>query len=141
MEIELKDEKQYSKELKYNISDLENQINNLRLQIEGHEITISSLEKDIDTKDIKINSMEKQYATKMDQLNERIQQFQGLLTTERENKELWISKFEKELKANSENSNQLLHIQSIIKDFELQIKDAGIKYESLEKTNKYLKEV
>ena len=141
IEIELKDEKQLTWELQENIKEGENMLVNLRFQIEKQETHISSLERDLDTKDIKIDSIEKQYTLKIEQLNERNSQFQQLLVKERENKELWVSKFEKELKQNSENSNQLLNIQSVIKDFELKLKDAEIKYETLENTNKYLKEV
>ena len=46
-------------------------------------------------------------------------QIQNLLNNEKLNKELWINKFEHEQKLNSENSVQLLNIQSIIKDKDL----------------------
>ena len=55
----------------------------------------------------------------MNQLNDKMSQIQNLLNNEKLNKELWINKFEHEQKLNSENSVQLLNIQSIIKDKDL----------------------
>jgi phosphoglycerol transferase MdoB-like AlkP superfamily enzyme len=129
------------KELRGDIKEREKKINELRVQLEHEEFNISALKRDLDNKDIKINSQDKQFNSKMEQLNERISQFQELLKSERQNKEMWIAKFEKEQKQNSDNSNNILVITNTIKDKELMIRDLNIKYESLQRTNEYIQQV
>ena len=111
------------------------------MQIEKHEFTISSLERDLDTKDVKIKTQDKQFASKMDQLNERISQIQSMLSSEKQNKEQWIIKYEREQRQNSENANNLFNINSVIKDKEMEIKDGKIKFDSLKSSYDYLSEV
>lgn len=141
IEIQLKDENQVCKELRRDITARDNIINDLRVEVEKHEFKINALERDIDNKDIKLKSQEKQQMTKLNQLNDKINQIQQLLQTEKQNKELWVSKFEREQKENTENSNKLLNIQSTIKDKELQIKDAKIKYDALKRQMEYIQEL
>lgn len=137
----MKDETQICNELKRDIKERDKIINNLRVQLEQQEFQITTLERDLDNKDIKISAIEKQHTAKLEQLNDRVVQIQQLLNTEKQNKDFWIAKFEKEQQQNGENRNDLLHVQSVIKDRELKIKDVNIKLESLQKTYDYLQQV
>ena len=61
------------------------------------------------------------------QLNEKITTLNEVINNEKDQRDMWIERYEKEQKAHSQTSSQFLEASSQVKDKELACKNAEIK--------------
>lgn len=101
------------------IEDLDKRVIDLERQLEAAEIKRQGLERSADLK-------QKQQAEKISSLNE-------LLAAEKETRESWIQRFEKEQQEHTETNKQLLTAKSDHKDALLATKSAEIQTQAVQR--------
>ena len=106
---------------KRNIDELERKIGELDRQIQGLELRHQALEK--------------QHEIQLKQQMDKTANLNEILNTEKETRQSWVERFEKEQKQHSETTQELLMARSQVKDRELEVKEYEIKLENLKKTN------
>ena len=77
--------------------------------------------------EIKKQGVERQFEAAKKQLNERIANLNEVITGEKETRDLWIDRYEKEQKAHNQTQSDLLNVRSELKDTSLQVKTTEVK--------------
>ena len=71
--------------------------------------------------------MERAFELAKKQLNERITNLNEVITGEKETRDMWIERYEKEQKDHTLTSSNLLEAKSSLKDSQLEVKSVEIK--------------
>ncbi|CDW73527.1 UNKNOWN [Stylonychia lemnae] len=115
------------------IIDREQKIDKLETRSREAEVKCSTLE-------VQIESMEMMYELKITQLNNKVDSLNQVVESEKELKETWVEKFEKEQKDLSSVNVQMLSLKSKIKDLELELGNLNIKHKGQLQINEQLSE-
>ena len=118
-------------EMKDKLKLKEKQIDDFFEKIKERDRKIKELKNDIDT-------LEKKTSLEISQLNEKLINVTTLLNQEEQARDQWIDKFEKEQKAHTLASAELLQTKSANRDLDLKIKDLEIKLENQEKATEHV---
>ena len=95
--------------------------------IEELDKKVIDLERNCETIEIKKQGVERQFDLAKKQLNERIQNLQDVITGEKETRDMWIERYEKEQKEHTATNANLLQARSELKDQVLAVKNTEIK--------------
>jgi len=77
--------------------------------------------------DIKRQGVERQFEAAKKQLTERINNLNEVITGEKETRDLWVERYEKEQKAHNNTQTDLLNVKSDLKDTVLSVKTGEVK--------------
>ena len=88
------------------------------------------LERVNETLEIKKTGLERQYELTKKQLNEKINNLTEVLNGEKETREMWIDRYEKEQREHTATNAQLLSVKSQLKDQVLVTKNSEIKLQT-----------
>ena len=95
-EVKLNEEEDKNKILNDIIKEKEEQLNKRLAEIEDMDKKIIELERNNETLEIKKAGIERQYELTKKQLNEKVQNLTDVLNSEKETREMWIERYEKE---------------------------------------------
>lgn len=98
------------------------------------------LERTNENLEVKKASLERQAEITKKQLTEKIANLQEVLTNEKETREVWIERYEKEQKEHTTTNANLLHAKSTLKDQILATKNIEIKLQTTTRANEVLTE-
>ena len=96
-------------------------------EIEELDKKVIDLERNCETIEIKKQGVERQFDLAKKQLNERIQNLQDVITGDKETRDMWIERYEKEQKEHTATNANLLQARSELKDQVLAVKNTEIK--------------
>ena len=96
-------------------------------EIEELDKKVIDLERTCETIEIKKQGVERQFELAKKQLNERINNLNEVITGEKETRDMWIERYEKEQKEHTVTNSQLLTARSDLKDQVLAVKNGEIK--------------
>lgn len=122
-------------QLQDHIKDRDYQIEKLRKEIEKLTKRLSEVERQNDALEIKKKSIDKQAEIQRKQLLDKIQTLNELVSAEKDTREMWINRFEKEQKQHIQTNTDLLQTKSELQDALLKIKNHEITIESVNKGN------
>lgn len=96
-------------------------------EIEDLDRRVIDLERNIESLEIKKQSVERQFDLSKKQLGDQIFSTQEQLKAEKETRDMWIDRFEKEQKEHSKTQQDLMQVKSDLKDQLLNVKSTEIK--------------
>jgi chromosome segregation ATPase len=127
LEIKLQDEIERNKSLAEVVSLRDETLEKRAQEIEELDKKVIDLERNCETIEIKKQGVERQFDLAKKQLNERINNLQEVITGEKETRDMWIERYEKEQKEHTATNAQLLTARSDLKDQVLAVKNTEIK--------------
>lgn len=139
-EVKLHEEVDKNKNLSDIIKDKEEVLSKRSQEIEELDKRVIELERANEGLEIKKAGIERQYELTKKQLNEKVQNLNDVLSSEKETREMWIERYEKEQRDHTSTNAQLLSSKSQLKDQVLQAKNAEIKLSTQSKANEVLSE-
>jgi hypothetical protein len=101
---------------------------------------VIELERTNENIEIKKASLERQAEITKKQLTEKIANLNDILLSEKETREMWIERYEKEQKEHMQTNANLLSSKSLLKDQTLATKNVEIKLQTTTKANEVLTE-
>ncbi len=125
--------------LNENYSEKEATVERLKREIEKLHKRLSEMEMQNDQLDIKKKSAEKQSEIQRKQLLEKISNLNEVISHEKDTREQWIQRYEKEQKNHMQTSNELLMLKGSLQDHMLKVKNLEIVVESLTKQRDLMK--
>ena len=127
LEIKLEDENKRNANLIEQNSMKDDQLEKRQQEINDLEKQVQELTRQNGDIEIKKQGIERQFEMAKKQLNERISNLNEVINGEKETRDLWIDRYEKEQKAHNETQNSLLQTNSDLKDQQLAVKNGEIK--------------
>ena len=127
LEIKLQDEIERNKSLQEVVTLRDETLEKRAQEIEELDKKVIDLERNCETIEIKKQGVERQFDLAKKQLNERIQNLQDVITGEKETRDMWIERYEKEQKEHTATNANLLQARSELKDQVLAVKNTEIK--------------
>ena len=115
-------------------------VGQLKRNMDEQERKIGDLERQIQGLEMRHASSEKQHEIHIKQHMDKIANLTEILNQEKETRQSWIERFEKEQKHHSETTQELLLARSAVKDCELEVKEHEIKLENQKRSNELLHE-
>jgi len=139
-ELKLAEETERARALQDVIRDKDEQLHKRAQEIEDLDRRVIDLERTNENIEIKKASMERQAEITKKQLSEKITNLNDVLQSEKETREMWIERYEKEQKEHTQTNATLLHTKSQLKDQQLATKNVEIKLQTTSKANEVLTE-
>lgn len=102
-------------------------------EIDELDKKVINLERNNENLEIRRSGMERQFELTKKQLNERVNNLNEIINGERETRDMWIERYEKEHKDHTIASAQLLHEKSDHKDLMLESKNIEIRLKNADK--------
>ena len=127
LEIKLQDEIERNKSLQEVVTLRDETLEKRAQEIEELDKKVIDLERNCETIEIKKQGVERQFDLAKKQLNERIQNLQDVITGDKETRDMWIERYEKEQKEHTATNANLLQARSELKDQVLAVKNTEIK--------------
>ena len=127
MEIKLQDEIERNRSMAEVVNLKDETLEKRAAEIEELDKKVIDLERNIETVEIKKQGVERQFELAKKQLNERINNLNEVITGEKETRDMWIERYEKEQKEHTVTNSQLLTARSDLKDQVLAVKNGEIK--------------
>jgi chromosome segregation ATPase len=115
-ELKLAEETERARALQDVIRDKDEQLHKRAQEIEDLDRRVIELERTNENIEIKKASMERQAEITKKQLTEKISNLNDVLQSEKETREMWIERYEKEQKEHSATNAALLQTKSQLKD-------------------------
>ena len=103
--------------------DKDHQLEKHKKEIDKLQKRISEVERQNDALEIKKKSLDKQSEIQRRQLLDKISNLNELVSAEKDTRELWINRFEKEQKAHIETNSELLAAKGQVQDGMLKVKN------------------
>ncbi len=126
-ELKLTEEIERGRALADVIRDKDEQLHKRAQEIEDLDRRVLELERTNENIEIKKASLERQFEITKKQLSEKIQNLNEVLASEKETREMWIERYEKEQKEHTSTNAGLLQSKSALKDQVLATKNVEIK--------------
>lgn len=139
-ELKLAEETERGRALQDVIRDKDEQLHKRAQEIEDLDRRVIDLERTNENIEIKKASMERQAEITKKQLSEKITNLNDVLQSEKETREMWIERYEKEQKEHTQTNATLLQTKSQLKDQQLATKNVEIKLQTTSKANEVLTE-
>ena len=98
------------------IRDKDEQLHKRGLEIEDMDRRVIELERSNENLEVKKASLERQFDITKKQLSEKISNLNEVLISEKETREMWIERYEKEQKEHTQTNANLLNAKSTLKD-------------------------
>jgi len=140
LETKLHDEIERNRSLQEVVQLKEETLEKRSAEIEELDKKVMDLEKTNETIDIKRQGVERQFELAKKQLNEKIANLNEVITGEKETRDMWIERYEKESRERTTTEAQLLSARSDLKDQLLNVKNAEIKNATLSRQIQILTE-
>jgi len=102
-------------------------------EIEDMDKKIIDLERNIETVEVKLQGVQRQSDLAKKQLQDKIQSLSEAVASEKQTRDMWVERFEKEQKEHSKTQTELLGVRSELKDSQLVVKTGEIKIVSSQK--------
>lgn len=99
-----------------NFQEKEHQVERLKKEVDKLSKRLQDTELLNDALEIKRRSIEKQAEVQRRQLLEKVAALNDVIAAEKDTREVWINRFEKEQKAHIATSNELLHTKGVLQD-------------------------
>ena len=115
-ELKLTEEQERCRSLQDVIRDKDEQLHKRAQEIEELDKRVIELERANENIEVKKAAIERQFEITKKQLNEKVQSLQDVLASEKETREQWIERFEKEQKEHTSTNAKLLQERSNLKD-------------------------
>mmetsp|Transcript_32051 Transcript_32051/g.31349 ORF Transcript_32051/g.31349 Transcript_32051/m.31349 type:complete len:207 (+) Transcript_32051:1765-2385(+) len=122
------------------MKDKEYQLEKHKKEIEKLQKRLGDVERQNDMLEIKKRSLDKQSEIQRKQLLDKIQNLNELVSAEKDTREMWINRYEKEQKAHIATNTELLQAKGNYQDAMLKIKNMEITIESITKVREALRE-
>lgn len=139
-ELRLTEEQEKTRSLQDVLRDKDEQLHKRAQEIEDLDKRVIELERANENIEVKKAALERQYEITKKQLTEKIQSMQDVLQSEKETREMWIERYEKEQKEHVATNQKLLTERSNLKDQMLMTKNIEIKLQTTQKSNEVLHE-
>ena len=127
LEIKLQDEIDRNRSMAEVVTLKDETLEKRAAEIEELDKKVIDLERTCETIEIKKQGVERQFELAKKQLNERINNLNEVITGEKETRDMWIERYEKEQKDHTATNAQLLTARSDLKDQLLAVKNGEIK--------------
>ena len=127
LEIKLQDEIERNRSMAEVVNLKDETLEKRAQEIEELDKKVIDLERTCETIEIKKQGVERQFELAKKQLNERINNLNEVITGEKETRDMWIERYEKEQKEHTVTNSQLLTARSDLKDQVLAVKNGEIK--------------
>ena len=114
-------------------TEKEAHIERLKKEVEKVNRRLTEMEQRNDELDIKKRSIEKQQQVQNKQLIEKIKNLMDAISQEKDTRELWIGRYEREQKTHMATSNELLTVKGQMQDLQLKVKQRELEVESVAK--------
>jgi len=108
LETKLSDEIERNRSLAEVVRLKEDTLQKRSVEIEEQDKKIIDLERNFESVEIKKNSIERAFELAKKQLNEKITNLNEVITSEKENRDMWIERYEKEQRDHTNTNAQLL---------------------------------
>lgn len=126
LEIKLEDENKRNTNLIEQLNMRDEALDKRQVEINDLEKQVQELTRQNGDIEIKKQGIERQFEMAKKQLNERISNLNEVINGEKETRDLWIDRYEKEQKAHAETQKNLMDVNSQMKDQDLAIKNTQI---------------
>ena len=127
-------------QLQDTIKDKEYQLEKNRKEFDKFNKRLVEVERQNDQLEIKKKSVDKQWEIQRKQLLDKIQNLNELVSAEKDTREMWINRYEKEQKGHIVTNTELLTTKGQCQDAQLKIKNMEIIIESLSKSRDLTKD-
>eukprot|EP00347_Sterkiella_histriomuscorum_P012772 403367281 len=129
LELRLSSEQESNKQLQTTLQDKMAVIIEKERQVDTLQSALHESEMKCDQLQLQIYGNEKIFEMKEHALNDKVEQLKDIIDGERELREQWIEKFEKEQKDSNDHSASALIAKSRLKDLELELSNLQIKFD------------
>lgn len=140
LETQLRDEIERNRSLQEVVNLKEETLEKRVLDIDELEKKMLELERTKEAIDIKRQGVERAFDMAKKQLNEKIQSLNEVISGEKETRDMWIERYEKESRERTATESQLLAARSDLKDQLLVVKNGEIKNSTLSRQIQLLTE-
>ena len=139
-EIKLNEELEKEKELKALLGEKEERIQKYINEIQKLEKQLFNMRKEKESLDSEKVNDNKHFEIQKRQYVEKITSLNEIITNEKETREMWVERFNKEQNAHNNTKNENLKLRNRIKDLDVEIQNMGIRNESEERLKKQFEE-
>ena len=139
-EIRLNEELEKEKELKALLGEKEERIQKYINEIQKLEKQLFNMRKEKESLDSEKVNDNKHFEIQKRQYVEKITSLNEIITNEKETREMWVERFNKEQNAHNATKNENLKLRNRIKDLDVEIQNMGIRNESEERLKKQFEE-
>lgn len=139
-ELKLNEEREREKELKTLLGEKEDRIQKYITEIQKLEKQLFNMRKEKESIESEKANDNKHFEIQKRQYVEKITSLNEIISNERETREMWVERFNKEQNAHNMTKNDNLKLRNKIKDLDVEIQNMGIRSESEERLKKQFEE-
>lgn len=139
-ELQLNEEREKQKDLKNLLNEKEDRIHKYITEIQKLEKQLFNLRKEKDSIDSEKANESKHFEIQKRQYVEKITSLNEIIGNERETREMWVERFNKEQTAHNLTKTENLKLRNKIKDLEVEVQNIGIRSESEERLKRQFEE-
>jgi len=134
--MKLNEEREIEKEMKSLLDAKEDRIQKYISEIQSLEKQLFSMRKEKESLESEKANENKHFEIQKRQYVEKITSLNEIITNEKETREMWVERFNKEQNAHNTTKNETLKLRNKIKDLDVEIQNMGIRSESEERLKK-----
>lgn len=139
-ELKLNEEREKEKELKSFLAEKEERIQKYINEIQKLEKQLFNMRKEKESLESEKANDNKHFEIQKRQYVEKITSLNEIITNERETREMWVERFNKEQNGHNNTKNDNLKLRNKIKDLDVEIQNMGIRSESEERLKRQFEE-
>jgi chromosome segregation ATPase len=139
-DLKLNEQREKEKELKTLLNEKEDRIQKYIGEIQKLEKQAFSLRKEKESLDSEKTNETKHFEIQKRQYSEKITSLNEIIGNERETREMWVERFNKEQTAHNMTKNENFKLRNQIKDLEVEIQNMKIRNESEERLKRQYEE-
>jgi len=127
LETKVNDEIDRNRRLQEVVRLKEETLNKRNGEIEDLDKKVIDWQRSCETLEVKKQGVERQFETAKKQLNDKITNLNEVINSEKDQRDMWIERYEKEQKDHTMTNSQLLQARSDLKDQMLAVRNGEIK--------------